>query len=687
MDQLKLHHLEKLLEVPTARGPVQANDISVLTCGCLVSESEYTLENANPEEGICPHCSKIGQILAPIEPLRELYVMLKELRASQSHSKSRRHSSSKKSIQDEQRPNMDLLGLFYNYAREDPKISTSAATNAIPIPNASDSETQLVHSSVARALTSLSLSPEDRYTDSMVDNRPSTAWETVLLSGMNEQSEYNFSKCFPLYRQLTSYQTPLLKSIMSALPFRLGSAMIRKSFRYLTTCIHSYIDRGQGREVSRYVLLSPKRWEIHLINNDTKKTSLISCGKSSGEFGSDPNLVAAPLLEGIVIRNDFSGSSSSTTTEDIKRRLNLWEMVQCRLSQNLLLLSGSRGTLRLLDINGAPLYTYVTNFPIRCIAISPSENLIACAITAKERVSGKEQPFIILHKLHWNNLYSNTRQLVSVEPITITIPYRDPIKLINFNLSLSHLVCCTVWESRYFVVKLSGKGAGDFNRPRLVWTDVRDLGRDPHPSSDRGDRSSEDDVMMDNEGITDIQFGKSGTNTVVLTFCSLKNRPPLVIQLEGETMDHNYSHGDVFSLAISGHSSNHSYKDDEDEDFDRSSAIKSASPLFKIHQVGTYIHRVALLPRGDGMAFLDREGRIFVAATPNFSSRQAKRLVVLLGETMGAERFTLAASIRFSADGSKIIVVDRRGLVQIFDFAKGVPGSDVDVIKCKLISS
>ena len=66
MDQLKLHHLEKLLEVPTARGPVQANDISVLTCGCLVSESEYTLENANPEEGICPHCSKIGQILAPI---------------------------------------------------------------------------------------------------------------------------------------------------------------------------------------------------------------------------------------------------------------------------------------------------------------------------------------------------------------------------------------------------------------------------------------------------------------------------------------------------------------------------------------------------------------------------------------------------------------------------------------------
>lgn len=674
MDKLKVHNFEKLLEVVTPGGTVQASDICVLSCGCLASESNFTANTDEFGQGPCPTCNTNGRILAPVIPLRDLYSMLKSLKQSQQN-KPRRHSSSRKSVQEDQKPSMDLLGLFYNYARDDPKGSPNTDIGAMNIPNVPDAEAVLVKSSVARALTTMSISPDEKYTDSMFDNGTTAAWESLVLSDMTEQSEYNFSKCFPLYRKVTTFQTQQPKFNMSALTFRLGSSMIRKTSRYANTCVHSFMDHSEGREVSRYALLSSRRWEVHLINNDTKRSMLISCGKSTGEYGPGFGEISPPQSLGLVVRNDFTGSTASNT-DDISRQLDQWELIQCRLSRHLLLLAGSRGILRLLDISGKPLYTYVTNFPIRCVAISPNEKLIACAITAKERVSGKEQPFIILHNLQWSN-----GLLEAVEPITITIPYRDPIKLINFNLSLSHLICCTVWESRYFVVKLRGKKGGDFYRPRLVWTDARDQSREPHPSSDRGE--SDDDIMMDNEGITDIQFGKSGTNTVVLTFCSLKNRPPIVIQLEGETMDRA---GDTYSLAISRHSSSQSF-DDDDDDFERSSAIKSAFPLFKLHQVGTYVHRVALLPRGDGMAFLDREGRIYVAATPNFSSRQAKRLVVLLGETMGAERHTQSSSLRFSADGSKIFVVDRRGLLQVYDFAKGVPGSDVDVLKAKLIAS
>lgn len=680
MDKLRLHHLERLLEVRGSNGVVQADDISVLTCGCLVSEVEFSSKSGDGVKSTCPTCNTEESILAPITPLRELSSILKELRSAQMHSNARRRSSSRKSIHDDQRPNMDLLGLFYNYARDDSNNTASTGTQTTGIPIQAPNETD-ISSPMARALTNISLSPEERYTDSILEARQSTAWESALLSGMNEQSEYNFSKCFPLYRKLTTFQTQQPKINIASLSFRLGS-MIRKSYRYLSTCIHSHMDHNLGHEITRYVLASSKRWDIYQMNNENKKAIQYSSGKASGECAVGLNELQLPKNPGIVIRNDFTGSTAANTADDLKKWLDQWEIVRCCLSRNLILLAGSRGTLRLLDLHGNPLYTYVTNFPIRCIAVSPSENLIACAITAKERVSQKEQPFIILHKLHWKD-----RQLVSVEPITITIPYRDPIKLINFNLSLSHLVCSTLWESRYFVVKLVSKGAGDFYRPRLVWTDVREGGRDTNPGSERGERSSDDDIMMDNEGITDIHFGKRGSNTVVLTFCSLKNRPPVVVQLEGDTMDHKYVHGDSYSQAISGHSSSNSAHEADTDEFDHTSAITSASPLFKIHEVGTYIHKVALLPRGDGMAFLDRDGRIFVASTPNFSSRQAKRLVVLIGETMGAERYTTAASIRFSADGSKILVVDRRGLLQVFDFAKGIPGYDADVTKCKLVSS
>ena len=40
----------------------------------------------------------------------------------------------------------------------------------------------------------------------------------------------------------------------------------------------------------------------------------------------------------------------------------------------------------------------------------------------------------------------------------------------------------------------------------------------------------------------------------------------------------------------------------------------------------------------------------------------------------------------FSADGGKVFALDRKGVFSVFDFTKGIPGEDPDVIKCKIIS-
>ena len=113
----------------------------------------------------------------------------------------------------------------------------------------------------------------------------------------------------------------------------------------------------------------------------------------------------------------------------------------------------------------------------------------------------------------------------------------------------------------------------------------------------------------------------------------------------------------------------------------------------KISEVGSLIHGFSLSPRGDGIVFLDKDGRLYLIPTPNLLSKSttstsgaSKKVVILLGEVSNAERFTEAAAIKFSSDGGKIFAVDRKGVFSVFDFTKGVPGEDLDVVKCKILT-
>lgn len=725
MDKLSVSKLESLLKFKGSYGPnVIISDASILTCGCLVSESYFVsrLKSDSKISGSdCPNChAKNVSILAEVTPLRELFSIIQELNIHLS--KSKRKSSSKKSIRSsaidrnethKTAESMDLISLFYKFAKEENSKSDESRHNS----------TEDVVSSVAKQEASNESLSAQAYTTfpetntSMTHNMPSVpivktmkepfSDEHKLLANFSEEKEYNFSKCFPFHRKLSSFPTQQSKFNISSLT---RGSIMKKSATFICSDIHTFIDMETNCEVTRFVLITNKKWElyeykvnVHASDGQSHKVLLLCCGKLSGEYGKDFNNLQEGLNDTeIIVKNDFSSShnnpgGNSSSVVDKEKKLRIWDQLFCKLSKNYLLIGGTKGVMRILNISpsslstelGKPLYMYVTNFPIRCIAISPNESLVACGITAKERLSSKEQPFIILHKLNKSTIQE--ARFESVEPITITIPYRDPIKIINFNPASTHILCCTVWESRYLIIKLRSKYSDDYRKPRLVWADFTysSYRKNRNKDSDSGSEEDTDDFhLMDDEGITDLQFGTLSSNAIFLTSCSLKNKPSYVIRLDGEVNSKRRSstgHGlsDNCSQAISFLSNQSKNEENESEAY-----ISGSEIIMKIPEIGSSIHRLALLPRGDGMVFLDKAGHIFLVSTPNFQlhpTSSLKSVVVQLGEVANAARYYEAASLKFSADGGKLYSVDRKGVFQVYDFTKGIPGQDSDVVKCKII--
>lgn len=808
MDQNRLAELESLLKFPgdqvlSSSYHTMVLDASVLTCGCLVSESYFlsTLtSNSIDNSSTCPNCHREGAIiLGEIKPLRDLYEIILQLQ-SQAAKNTRRRSSLKRSSYDANSntrrssfstkgggggsptgETIDLLGLFYKFAKEEnnPEVKeVKSSTQPIEIKQSSLtlSRTKSINSapwtnsgSISphnNAISTSSLSKRNRLPSdpsihtsnsfvpfnedsiqpstgvitrgSTIDEAPILAeqlddTQNKLLDNLNETKEYNFSKCFPFYRKMSTFPTQQMKFNFTSNPFKLGSSMIKKNSKFISSHIHTYVDNKSGREVTRFVLMAEKRWEVYEYivgdgNIDSYKPILLCCGKLNGDYGSNfNNLIPSTLNENeeVILKNEFSGTNNDSNTtnnntnitnDDIKKKLNLWELLHCKISSNYLIIAGTKGIMRVFNVNerlgplGKPLYTYVTNFPIRCISISPNGSLIACGITARERLSGKEQPFIVLNKLIPCTTIPSKKILDSVEPITITIPYRDPIKLINFNASSTHLLCCTAWESRYLIIRLRSAHSDNYRRPRLIWADAKysrnqpsnilgnslDFGIDDRKRSDLGLDENDNDVyydtelMMDNEGVTDLQFGSSFSNTVVLTTSSLKNKPSVVIRLDGPSIDSRHTNdGTDASLHSSNHSRHANEKNSENSELTN---IKDAEIIMRFPEIGSMIHGFSMSPRGDGIVFLDKTGKLYLVSTPNFrlntsaTGTQGKKIVVLLGEVSNAEHYTESASVKFSSDGGKVFTVDRKGIFSVFDFTKGIPGEDLDVVKCKIIN-
>ncbi|GMM47142.1 Ptr3 protein [Pichia kluyveri] len=395
-----------------------------------------------------------------------------------------------------------------------------------------------------------------------------------------------------------------------------------------------YIQTGISPNITKLVLLNEKKWEVYSIDTDTpnKAPTLLCCGKSDASYGPDFDHLKKMKKEHILLNSNFNvysdnNSKNATTNTSYFSSLENWEHLYCRLSENLLIISGTKGFLRIIDLNqnGRCVFTYKCNFPIRCLDLSPNEEYVALGITGKDKYTEMEQSVIILLKLIPETLKSSF-QIIT---LPFSLPYRDPIGILKFSSDSSLLSVATVLESRFLVISLV-----DPSKPTLVMKSQRRL-----------------DTSLDSEGITDICFFPD--NRIMSITSSSHNSEPIII-------DSNID-------SISG-----------------PDGIAKPKLLLKIDEVGSTIHKCCVSPRGDSVVFLNRRGNVYIMTTPRMDDNDNKHVVNVF-DVSGASRVKESASIRFDVDGYKLYALDRKGILSIADFTAGTV-EDHTVTRCKIIA-
>jgi hypothetical protein len=358
---------------------------------------------------------------------------------------------------------------------------------------------------------------------------------------------------------------------------------------------------------------------VYKIPPDPTKPPKLHCvGKASGEYGRSFDKLGKPPMNEL--------REGNCTSPEFLRKLADWEHLYCSISDTLLVISGTHGIFRVYDLTfrGRPIYLYASNFPIRCIDISPSSQLVAYGITGKDRISGAEHALIMMHKLMFSD-----DMLFKVDSTTVKLPYRDPINKVSFSTDSNYLSCSTALESRFLTVLVK-----DVEHPKLVMKSLRTL-----------------DTSLESEGITDIKMFDNSRYMCVTSVAF--NAPPIIL-------DNN--------IALTG----------------GLETVAQPRMLMKLSEVGTQIHKCAISPRNDAVAFVDRNGSVYLMNSTKMD--QDNKRLFIVDQVSHAFRERESASVVFSEDGHQLYLVDRKGVLYINDFAAGLP-KDPDITRCKPLES
>lgn len=668
-----------------------ASDVSTLSCGCLVSEGLFKMlksyskkkSSENVEDKItCPICKANNiRIIAPCTNMRNLVTYLTKLRQELSIGKMGEMTSSYSSTdnssfvryidplqQEDKDLNDDLPSMFSKINTEAAKKTQgqSAVTGSqnnlsfltafhevlVEIQNPSSVESNEISKSPSY---SGRYSPQDHYLEDPVHSgsvnitssynqpagyvnphsptsssvisslgsiqrqrtRPSSfqnASNLTKLMSSNSTNSVNQQKTSPNKEMLLSKNFPFFR--------RIYTFNIHNSNFLLKTKV--FLQTQLSPNLTKLVLLSEKKWEVYKIDTEKpdKPPKLLCCGKSDASYGPDLDHMKKISRNQILSNSNFAENANETMN-----LLENWEHLYCQTTENLLVISGTRGFLRIIDLtqNGRCLYTYQCNFPIRCLDVSLNEGFIALGITGKDKYTQVEQAVIIIIKL----IPETARSPFQILTYPFSLPYRDPITLLKFSPDSTLLCVATALESRFLVISLV-----DPSRPTLVMKSQRRL-----------------DTSLDSEGITDMSFFPDNR---LMTICSLShNSEPIII-------DTNIS-------SISG-----------------PDGIAKPKLLMKIDEVGSTIHKCCVSPRGDSVAYINRNGNVYIMTTPRMDDNDNKKIACVL-EVSNAFRAKEAASVRFDSDGYKLYVLDRKGVLSIADFTAGTV-EDHTVTRCKIIT-
>lgn len=160
------------------------------------------------------------------------------------------------------------------------------------------------------------------------------------------------------------------------------------------------------------------------------------------------------------------------------------------------------------------------------------------------------------------------------------------------------------------------------------------------------------DPSPESEGITDLAFFPNQQVVVVASLA--KESPPIVVDTNVRNL-----HPALPPTSVS-----------------------QPSLLSRLDPLGSHIHCVAVSPRGDAMAFVDKTGLVYVVFLDPHT--YAARKTVLVAEVGGANTAYEAAALRFSADGQVLFAVDYKGVFHVQDWGAGLP-SYAGVGKCQTL--
>ena len=514
------------------------DDCSIASCGCCFSNSLFRTisHEVNSKEIKCPSCDTQNvHLIGPVKPLRNLYHQLIYFKSQLSNYSSSsppetitsrdsiehtgRSSSSLHSSSDDEtleRNKTTLIGLFHSIAssidsEEDNNNSNTPTLicnkTAEPRPyekanyqpvneteslgriddlkmldNISNTRTLSISQDNKSSSNSVSIATHDQRTitgtvTSTAQNKTSND-NSISTITMDEKKEYYFAKCFPSYRKKLQYNT---------------------HSKFLRTKSKVFINNSISPDCSKFALITEHKWEVYSINGNSAPT-LLFCGKSNGEFGPSFDTLTLPADKSVLYPTKG-------------KRITNWEHLYCRLSNDFLVISGSKNVFRVYSLHkeGEPIYTYKSSFAIRCIDIDPNSKLIACSILGKDRNTGSEQALIVFHRIEENKV---TLEPNFLSPMTIILPYRDPINTLQISNDAQYLSCSTALESRFLIISLK-----KINEPRLIMKSLRSI-----------------DTSQESEGITDTKLFPGNPNIMCVT-SSAFNSPPIVINTKIENID------------------------------------------------------------------------------------------------------------------------------------------------------
>lgn len=467
----------------------------------------------------------------------------------------------------------------------------------------------------------------------------------------DENKEINYVKCFPMYRRRSHY------SVYSKL---------------FPTKSKLFINNDISKDCTKFVLLSEHKWEVYNIlegkigtgKSNEQPFVMNCCGKINGDYGLSFNsLIKNTDTKSITPDDSFKLTKSDGT--NLKKfqinndggKVRVWDHLFCKVMNNFLVIAGTKGILRIIDLNqgGKIVKTLKYSFPIRCIDVDSSRNVVACGITGKDRTSGAEQALIVFQRIIINKESSNSTEpeYNLLAPITITLPYRDPINTLQFSDDGFYMSCTTCFENRFLVISVK-----KIEEPRLIMKSIRNI-----------------DNSLESEGITSTNMFPGNAGLMCVTSVAY-NSPPIIIETKIKSNKKKSYDGNM-SLSSNNEGKVNGYKNE----------VLQPSMLLRLDELGSKIYKAEISPRNDSIVFLDKNGTLFLLASSsnNFVENNEKRRILILDNVSNAYKLKESASMRFSKNGHKLFIVDRKGIFYIEDFSAGLP-TDNFVTQCKQLN-